>query len=335
MRKTLIIALFISSGFTTIAQAASFDCAKASTAVEKLICADEKLSILDDQLTTAYKAATETATDKATLKTQQKNWLKKKRNICKDAECLTKAYQSRIDALAKNITPAHSAEPDGFMLDASKRIENQKLPLTFKLVFGDSYPICKPYVDMLNAAKYMEYPACERKILPEFKQFKAVEWTEITDKEEMEKIMEKNITMELAGSDNLNEQNKNVFINSAKTKINDGSMKVYKADMDLGSDGNIETVYKTTEPHPGAVKLNGCTIFSVFYVDDKRIDGTKNIHKQFREKGYDIIESGDSSLTYANGKIYQDDWTARVYKYDIVVSEVNTFRTEICGIKIQ
>jgi uncharacterized protein len=101
MRKTLIITLFISSGFTAIAQAASFDCAKASTQVEKLICADEKLSGLDDQLTAAYKTASETATDKTALKTQQRDWLKKKRNSCKDAECLTKAYQDRIAELDK------------------------------------------------------------------------------------------------------------------------------------------------------------------------------------------------------------------------------------------
>jgi uncharacterized protein len=36
------------------AQAASFDCAKAQSKVEKIICADAELSKLDEDLATAY-----------------------------------------------------------------------------------------------------------------------------------------------------------------------------------------------------------------------------------------------------------------------------------------
>jgi uncharacterized protein len=39
------------------AQAASFDCAKASSFVEKAICSDKQLSSMDDQLARLYKAA--------------------------------------------------------------------------------------------------------------------------------------------------------------------------------------------------------------------------------------------------------------------------------------
>ncbi len=41
------------------AQAASFDCGKAKTRVEKLICANAELSKLDEQLSREYKAALE------------------------------------------------------------------------------------------------------------------------------------------------------------------------------------------------------------------------------------------------------------------------------------
>lgn len=37
--------------------AASFDCAKAGTPVEKMICADERISKLDSDLSDAYKGA--------------------------------------------------------------------------------------------------------------------------------------------------------------------------------------------------------------------------------------------------------------------------------------
>ena len=57
------------------AQAASFDCGKASTFVEKAICTDKQLSGLDDQLAGLYKAGRAAAANSATLEADQKAWL--------------------------------------------------------------------------------------------------------------------------------------------------------------------------------------------------------------------------------------------------------------------
>ena len=46
--------------FTFPAQAASFDCGKTSTAVEKMICADAELSKLDEKMAAAYAEALQT-----------------------------------------------------------------------------------------------------------------------------------------------------------------------------------------------------------------------------------------------------------------------------------
>lgn len=45
------------SAMVPFAHAASFDCAKAKTRAEKVICADPQLSKLDEELATAYRAA--------------------------------------------------------------------------------------------------------------------------------------------------------------------------------------------------------------------------------------------------------------------------------------
>ena len=50
-----ILNLFGLLVLTLPVQAASFDCAKAGTKVEKLICGDAGLSKLDDELAAAYK----------------------------------------------------------------------------------------------------------------------------------------------------------------------------------------------------------------------------------------------------------------------------------------
>ena len=88
------------------APAASFDCAKASTAVEKMICADTALSKLDEEMSGVYKAASQRCEneDKAQLKSAQLHWLKE-RNTCRDADCVKRAYEVRLQGLAKNDVP--------------------------------------------------------------------------------------------------------------------------------------------------------------------------------------------------------------------------------------
>ncbi|WP_428634637.1 lysozyme inhibitor LprI family protein [Sedimenticola sp.] len=77
---------------------ASFDCSKASTKVEKMICADPELSKLDEKLGKTYSAALNKTPDLLALKQQQRDWLND-RNGCVDAACLQAQYQQRIGEL--------------------------------------------------------------------------------------------------------------------------------------------------------------------------------------------------------------------------------------------
>ncbi len=79
------------------AKAASFDCAKATTKVEKMICENPTISKLNDDLGKIYqdvmsKANTE---DKQRLLSEQKHWLKYTRNVCVQETCFKHAYWSR------------------------------------------------------------------------------------------------------------------------------------------------------------------------------------------------------------------------------------------------
>lgn len=77
----------------------SFDCTKASTVVEKLICGSEKLSDLDNALNGNYKEAISITSDNGWLKEEQIDWIKNTRNKCQDETCLVGAYEQRIDEL--------------------------------------------------------------------------------------------------------------------------------------------------------------------------------------------------------------------------------------------
>jgi len=93
--------LFAGALLANHAEAASFDCKKASTAAEKLICADSDLSSLDEKLQRSYQTALEAVDSfsRPKLITEQRNWITHVRNICAESSCLSKAYTARIDVL--------------------------------------------------------------------------------------------------------------------------------------------------------------------------------------------------------------------------------------------
>ena len=92
--------------------AASFDCTKASTAIEKMICADSRLSRFDDELARRYADALSRAArdDGARLRREQAAWLKY-RDACDPADrsCVMARYRERLKSL-RAPAPAPGAE---------------------------------------------------------------------------------------------------------------------------------------------------------------------------------------------------------------------------------
>lgn len=79
---------------------ASFDCAKASSKIEKLICSDPRTANADTRLAAAYASAKSKSSDHTALKADQLAWMKQQRNACGDAACLLKTTEARIQALS-------------------------------------------------------------------------------------------------------------------------------------------------------------------------------------------------------------------------------------------
>ena len=81
----------------------SFDCTKASNFSEKAICSDTLLGKLDGALSENYRfilASNIGDGAKKDLKTAQKKWILE-RDKCPDNQCLTTAYQKRIDEVCE------------------------------------------------------------------------------------------------------------------------------------------------------------------------------------------------------------------------------------------
>jgi uncharacterized protein YecT (DUF1311 family) len=77
----------------------SFDCKKATTRVEKLICANPELSNLDAVLAELYKEA---VSKDRSIRDDQRAWNTEK-NKCADVDCLKTAYQDRNSELVNFI----------------------------------------------------------------------------------------------------------------------------------------------------------------------------------------------------------------------------------------
>ncbi|WP_175966257.1 lysozyme inhibitor LprI family protein [Burkholderia sp. BCC0322] len=110
--KAWLVALAVAAGMTgmTGAHAASFNCAKASTFVEREICANPTLSHLDDALNADYQRMlydfsnypVEDPPEYEQFMATQRAWLKA-RNRCTTTQCLVDSYRKRVDVMCGQI----------------------------------------------------------------------------------------------------------------------------------------------------------------------------------------------------------------------------------------
>ena len=92
------------------ASAASFDCTRAASPAEKAICGDEGLSRLDSDLNSAFINAMSAAANPGSLRSSQRDWLKR-RNACgADTACLERVYQERLQRLQSTSSSTSSGD---------------------------------------------------------------------------------------------------------------------------------------------------------------------------------------------------------------------------------
>lgn len=96
--RTAMLTVLLCFALIPPARAASFDCNKASSFAEKVVCSGSRLTVMDDELGGLYKAALASAPKTEALRADQKAW-QASRDRCKDSDCIMKAYVDRITAL--------------------------------------------------------------------------------------------------------------------------------------------------------------------------------------------------------------------------------------------
>ena len=81
----------------------SFDCAKARSVPEKIICSDAELSRLDHDLARVYRRAGKLTSDRAAFQRQTNLEWRIRETTCRDRECLLRWYANRQDQLVSVI----------------------------------------------------------------------------------------------------------------------------------------------------------------------------------------------------------------------------------------
>lgn len=81
--------------------AAGFDCAKAATKIEKMICANATLSSLDEEMNAAYRQRLGLKYSEENIAESQRRWLIG-RNRCGDVQCLEASYRERLAEISEH-----------------------------------------------------------------------------------------------------------------------------------------------------------------------------------------------------------------------------------------
>ncbi|MEM9471205.1 MAG: lysozyme inhibitor LprI family protein [Pseudomonadota bacterium] len=119
------LALVFVSTPGAVQAAPSFDCSKAGTQVENMICDHPKIAQLDSDLADAYRTALRDspwASANRRIRAEQKEWIAR-RDRCETPRCLRQVYHQRIAVLYGEVAgsgPAQ-ADPDAMMANCRDR----------------------------------------------------------------------------------------------------------------------------------------------------------------------------------------------------------------------
>jgi uncharacterized protein len=177
IRYLLLIVTFVIA-FIPLVYAASFDCSKASTTVERMICADPEVSKLDEALNVKYKAQL-LKSDKPDLMRQRQHYWLKARNSCKIIGCIKIYYYQRIaelterekelkDLRLKLEIPEYSKDKNPAfctqLLDSLKRWKN--ITILTPIVTADSIdnPMLHKYFGKCDPHKFIKSVAIEPRV---------------------------------------------------------------------------------------------------------------------------------------------------------------------------
>ncbi|GAB2877201.1 lysozyme inhibitor LprI family protein [Microbulbifer echini] len=123
--------------------AASFNCEKASSSSEILVCSSKRLGFYDKDLSAVYKSVMSTFTgqNSTAIKKEQIDWIKKRSDICKDEQSCIKAYKQRIAELREILW--NGSNLDSFSIDRQSCRASKDQEIIIKCIISNIYDPCE------------------------------------------------------------------------------------------------------------------------------------------------------------------------------------------------
>jgi len=139
--QTVLLFFVLPLFLAAATQAASFDCGKATTKVEKMICADAELSKLDEEITRKYSQAKKDLQNASWFAEQQRLWLQH-RDTCQDRGCLESSYRQRLDGIGWYV--AISKDPE-------ETVRRKNQVYSYELEVNNDDKVCRHMGKVYNA----------------------------------------------------------------------------------------------------------------------------------------------------------------------------------------
>lgn len=111
--RLLLTALALTFAVPVVANAASFDCARARTPDEKAICANMPLNDKDVRMSVLYDINKRTLAmgGRGALMDSQQQWLRDRKTCGANRACLNRSYDKRLDDLDRSMERIYSNGP--------------------------------------------------------------------------------------------------------------------------------------------------------------------------------------------------------------------------------
>lgn len=137
-------------------KAASFDCEKAASKVEKLVCGNAEVSDLDAKLARTYETilAKLDADGRNSLINEQRRWLQQSRNRCQQATCLKHAYWERLARLEAYF---RAREPEMGEAERQQAVQAVLNSGTYKGITGPGTQVCGAILEDLKQMRDIRF----------------------------------------------------------------------------------------------------------------------------------------------------------------------------------
>ena len=179
VRRLLAIGLAAAGVQAHAATGPSFDCARVTSKVNRMVCASPDLSARDREMAEHYRALmAQPGVDGAALAREEREWLRDVRDVCQDVACVGDAYALRdavLQARSRRMASAaaHGATTPAIAPPATPPAARPSVPAAIPATRPEPVAVARPLVDAVAGGPEPKPFAVEPSLLTDARALRA------------------------------------------------------------------------------------------------------------------------------------------------------------------